>query len=78
MIDVQNCFYHFCNTLCGKSKTLGLNVLVFSMIFFPAGWLGKFNFGTTHEGKQLKFRPEQPLTKNMGLPKFQLLTFLGF
>ena len=63
--------------LCGKSKTRTPNVFVFSMIFFPAGWLGKFNFGTTQGWKQLKFRPEQPLTFDMGLPKFQLLTFLG-
>ena len=65
-------------TLRQKHEARARNVFVFSMIFFPAGWLGKFNFGRTQEGKQLKFRPEQPLTKNKGLPKFQLLTFLGF
>ena len=37
-----------------------------------AGWLGKFNIGPMQGRGVLKFRPEQPLTKEMGLPKFQL------
>ena len=55
-----------------KARRLGSMFWFFSMIFFPAGWLGKFNIGPMQGRGVLKFRPEQPLTKEMGLPKFQL------
>ena len=63
----------FAPTHCvAKARRSGSMFWFFSMIFFPAGWLGKFNIGPMQGRGVLKFRPEQPLTKEMGLPKFQL------